>query len=231
MTKHKFAAAAVLTAFLAACSSKPEPNAINVGLTLTNRAVNYELQGDVSMAAYTYNRALAKFRDMGRFCDMSRVSLLMYTVKPGEENESRLEDAAAFAALGSCAEEANIINFLKDKDYDYSSLQEPYKSMAKFRRNKDTGPLKSLASSGSTSDAIRSSVYRIIAGYLLEKEPEEAIKYAEEAKKTDGRNAWTKNILADEEIILEASGRIGLDTDTIAERINILKQALEEKGR
>ena len=232
MIFYRLAALILMVFFLFSCSSsKPEPEEMSVGLTLMDRAINYELQGEAKMAAYTYNRALAKFRDMGRFCDMARVAMLMYTIEPGKENESKLTDAAAFAALDSCKEETNIINFLTGADYDYSSLKEPYKSAAKFWRDKDIAPLKSLASSASTSDRIRSAAYRVIAKYVMEKEPGEAIKYAEEAKKTDSINAWTKNILADEEIILAASERLGLDTKIIAERINILKQALAEKRK
>lgn len=221
----------LLVAFLLiSCSSKQKPKEMKIGLSLTERAVNYELQGSQKMASYTYNRTIAKFRDMGRFCDMARVALMMYSVQPTEANQLKLEDAKAFAALGECSSESNIISFLEDRDYNYKDLEEPYLALAKFKRDNNVSAVVSIASSSSSSEAIRSSFYRIAAKALIEKQPSDATKYIEKAKLIDQKYAWTKNLLADEEILFQIYEQAGLNTDIISQRINILRQAIFEKN-
>ncbi|MBQ3033337.1 MAG: hypothetical protein IJD28_03055 [Deferribacterales bacterium] len=213
------------------CASKPEPNDMSIGISLTNRAADYALQGDKDMAAYTYNRALAKFRDMGKFCDMARVAFLMYIIAPNEENINKKDDALSFATLGECKSEINIANFLTGNDYDYATMDEPYKSIAEFWRNKDISPLKKLVSSDNTSDRVKSSLYRVMARHVMNQWPKDALNYAKHAKEIDGKHAWTQNILYDEELILEASKLLKLDTQVVEKRIEILTHSVEEKNR
>ena len=196
-------------------------------LSLTNRAINYSLKGENRMADFTYDRAIKKFRDMGLFCDMARVSINMYTTAP--ENDNFLKDGRGFAALGSCQNELNIINFLSNNEYNIDELEFPFKSYAKFKKTKKISQLKSIASSAGTSDRIKSSTYRTIASALISSNPDESIKYIAKAEKIDSKHGWTKNILQNQEIMLEAYKKLGKPTEIITERIKVLKQALGDK--
>lgn len=211
-----------------ACSTKPKSREMELGISLTERAVNYTLQGQTKMSDFTYNRAIAKFRDMGKFCDMSRVALIMYTIDNFTNNQA-LNDAKAFATLGECAEEMNIVNFVSGSSYDIYKLPQPYKAFADYTKTKMLTYLKALASSTSTSDKIKSLTYRFIARELLEKDPVSAIKYVEDAKKIDEKSAWTRNLLVDENLILQATKNLGLATDIVEGRIKVLEKAMSEK--
>lgn len=210
------------------CGGKPRAKEMELGISLTERAVNYTLQGQTKMSDFTYNRAVAKFRDMGKFCDMSRVALIMYTIDNFTNNQA-LSDAKAFATLGECPEEMNIVNFVSGSSYNISTLPEPYKAFAEYVKTGMLTSLKSLASSSSTSDRIKSLIYRYMARELLDKDPVTSIKYANDAKKIDEKGAWTRNLLADENIILEATKKLGLATDIIEGRISVLQKAMSEK--
>ena len=111
MKRFKIISVLLVYFMVTSCAGKVEDKDINLGMTLVNRAVDYQLQGREKMASYTYNRAVSKFRDMGDFCNMSRTAIAVVTVDP-ETSLSLLEDARAFAALGRCSEETNIVNFL-----------------------------------------------------------------------------------------------------------------------
>lgn len=211
-----------------ACSGKPRAKEMELGISLTERAVNYTLQGQTKMADFTYNRAVAKFRDMGKFCDMSRVAIIMYTIDNFTNNQA-LSDAKAFATLGECPEEMNIVNFVSGSTYNISTLAEPYKAFAEYVKTGMIIYLKSLASSSSTSDRIKSLTYRYMANELLDKDPSLSIKYANEAKRIDEKGAWTRNLLADENIILQATENLGLATDIVKGRISVLQKAMSEK--
>lgn len=222
----------LLTVFLiltaAACAGKPRAKEMDLAMSLTERAVNYNLQGQGKMAAFTYNRAIAKFRDMGKFCDMARVSILIYSID-GFRAAQALTDAKGFAALGECSEEMNIVNFLEGAPYSQTKLPEPYKAFSKYKATGKISYLISLSGSSETSDKIKSMVYRYIGMELLQKEPKKALKYVKLAKTIDEKYAWTRNLLKDESLMLDASQKIGLPTEIITERMNILEQAIKEK--
>ena len=112
----KIFTAVLLCISITSCSSKTKRDDLLLGMTLVERAVDYQLQGRERMASYTYNRAVAKFRDMGNFCNMARTAIVIVTADP-EESLPLLEDARAFAALGRCQEELNIVNFLSHNEY------------------------------------------------------------------------------------------------------------------
>ncbi len=71
INKFKIILAVCLCIIITACASKTERDDMLLGMTLVERAVDYQLQGRERMASYTYNRAVAKFRDMGSFCNMA----------------------------------------------------------------------------------------------------------------------------------------------------------------
>ena len=96
--KFKIMLAVALCIIITACSSKTERDDIRLGMTLVERAVDYQLQGRERMASYTYNRAVTKFRDMGNFCNMARTAIVIVTADP-EESLPLLENARAFAPL------------------------------------------------------------------------------------------------------------------------------------
>ncbi len=213
------------------CASKPEPDFMSVGLNLADRAVDYTLEGDNIMSDYTYSRAITHFRNMGRFCDMSRVSLLMYIINPYDSNNAKLDDASAFALLGACKTELNIVNLLTEKPYDYSLLKEPYKSFAKFKEKGEISYLKRIANSKEYSDRVRSSFYRLIANTILDENPADALKFINKTLVIDSKHSWTVNILENEKIILKAYKNLGYQTDIIEERVKILTNTLIEKNR
>lgn len=214
--------------FIVSCSGKARPKDMELGIALADRAVNYTLQGQQKMAAFTYNRAVAKFRDMGRFCDMSRVAITHFTID-NFTNKSALDDAKAFAILGECLEEINVVGFLTDKPYVMNKLPEPYKTFAEYKKTGNISYLKSLASSQDASEKIKSLTYRRIAEALLDKDPKEAIKYIQNAKLIDQKLAWTRNLINDEKIMLEALKKLGMPTGIVEERIKIFEQAIREK--
>lgn len=227
MIKRVFILVAVVL-FAAGCAGKARPKDMELGITLADRAMNYTLQGQQKMALFTYNRAVAKFRDMGRFCDMSRVAITHFTLD-NFTNEDSLEDARAFAILGECGEEMNVVAFLADKPFVMRKLPEPYRAFAEYKKTGNILYLKSLASSANTSDKIKSLVYRRIAEALLEENPKEAIKYVKEAQVIDEKLAWTRNLIDDEKIMLEALKKLELPTGIVEERIKIFEQAIKEK--
>ncbi len=59
--------AVCLCIIITACSSKTQRDDMLLGMTLVERAVDYQLQGRERMASYTYNRAVAKFRGFIKF--------------------------------------------------------------------------------------------------------------------------------------------------------------------
>lgn len=210
------------------CAGKHEPDEISIGINITNRAVDYSLKGDETMAEYTYIRAVNHFRNMGKFCDMARVSLAMYISEPIETNSKKIDDAIAFAILGNCNLEVNIGNFLKNNNYDYSSLKEPYKSYAKFKNNHKSSTLSSIASSSSYSNKIRSAFYRIMADTEIDNNPEKALKFINKAMEIDSKHSWTKNILYNEKIILKIYKKLNKDTNITEEKIKILEKYLND---
>ncbi len=81
--------AVCLCIIITACSSKTQRDDMLLGMTLVERAVDYQLQGRERMASYTYNRAVAKFRDMGNFCNMARTAIVIVTADPEESLPDR----------------------------------------------------------------------------------------------------------------------------------------------
>lgn len=211
------------------CSTKKiDDKDINLGMTLVVRAVDYQLQGREKMASYTYNRAVAKFRDMGNFCNMSRTAIAIVTVDP-ESSLSLLEDARAFATLGRCSEEINIVNFLSHNDYDYKKLPEPYKTLSKYYTNRDIKYLLSIANKGSNSQQLKSFAFRQAAAHILDNDPKYAIELIEKADVIDSKNTWTLNLVKNEKIRLNALRAMGLPNDLSAQRLKILEQSLNDK--
>ncbi len=226
--KFKIILAVCLCIIITACASKTERDDMLLGMTLVERAVDYQLQGRERMASYTYNRAVAKFRDMGSFCNMARTALVIVTADP-EESLPLLEDARAFAALGKCQEELNIINFLSHNDYDIKTLPYPYDTMAKFYATGDISYLLKIANSSSSSERLKSYAFRQAANYIVDKDPEYAIKLIDKASVIDSKEAWTLNLVKNERIRLNALRSMGLPDDTAVQRLKILEQALNEK--
>ena len=199
------------------CSTKKiDDKDINLGMTLVVRAVDYQLQGREKMASYTYNRAVAKFRDMGNFCNMSRTAIAIVTVDP-ESSLSLLEDARAFATLGRCS------------DYDYKKLPEPYKTLSKYYTNRDIKYLLSIANKGSNSQQLKSFAFRQAASHILDNDPKYAIELIEKADVIDSKNTWTLNLVKNEKIRLNALRAMGLPNDLSAQRLKILEQSLNDK--
>lgn len=228
MNIFKIALSYILMILITSCSSKVENKDSSLGMTLVTRAVNYQLQGRERMASYTYNRAVAKFRDMASFCNMSRTAIAIITVDP-EESLQLLEDARAFAVLGKCQEEINIVNFLSHNEYNKSSLPQPYKSLAKFYETKNIKYLLSIAKSSSSSQQLQSYAYRQAANFIVDKDPEYAIKLIEKATEIDSKNTWTLNLVKNERIKLNALRAMGLPDDLSSQRLKILEQSLYDK--
>lgn len=214
--------------FAASCASKVEDKDINLGMTLVVRAVDYQLQGREKMASYTYNRAVSKFRDMGDFCNMSRTAIAIVTVDP-EKSLSLLEDARAFATLGRCSEELNIVNFLSHNDFEYKLLPEPYKSISKFYSTGDVKYLISIAKKGSNSEQLRSYAFRQAASHIVDNDPKYAVELIEKADAIDSKNTWTLNLVKNEKIRLNALRAMGLPDDLSSQRLKILEQSLNDK--
>lgn len=57
--------AVCLCIIITACSSKTQRDDMLLGMTLVERAVDYQLQGRERMASYTYNRADCKIQRYG----------------------------------------------------------------------------------------------------------------------------------------------------------------------
>ncbi len=224
----KLAAAVFLCVIITACSSKTERDDMQLGMTLVERAVDYQLQGREKMASYTYNRAVAKFRDMGNFCNMSRTAIVIVTADP-EESLPLLEDARAFAALGKCKEELNIVNFLSHNDYNKNELPSPYNIMADFYKTGDVAYLLKIANSSSSSERIKSYAFRHAANHVVDNDPEYAIELIDKASVIDSKRTWTLNLVKDEKIRLNALRNMGLPDDLSIQRLKILEQALNEK--
>lgn len=221
----------LLSLFLISCGGKEEPDGISTGINIIERAIDYHLKGDELMSEYTYSRALTHFRNMGRFCDMARVSINIYISDPNEENIKKVDDAIAFAVLGNCEVELNIGNFLKGNDYNYTLLKEPYKSYAKFLESNKVSTISGIASSNYYNDRIKSVFYRLMAKAIIEDYPKKALSFINDAMKIDSKHSWTKNVLYNEMIQLDIYKKLGYDTKTNEERINILKDALQELNK
>lgn len=213
---------------VACAGSKVEDRDINLGMTLVARAVDYQLQGRERMASYTYNRAVSKFRDMGDFCNMSRTAIAVVTVDP-ETSLSLLEDARAFATLGRCSEELNIVNFLSHNDYNYGLLPEPYKAISKFYTTGDIKYLLSIAKKSTNSEQLRSYAFRQAASHIVENDPKYAIELIEKSDVIDSKNTWTLNLVKNEKIRLNALHIMGLPDDLSTQRLKILEQSLNDK--
>lgn len=213
---------------ITACVGKVDDKDINLGMTLVNRAVDYQLQGREKMASYTYNRAVSKFRDMGDFCNMSRTAIAIVTVDP-ETSLSLLEDARAFAALGRCSEETNIVNFLSHNDYNEKILPAPYKSISKFYKTGNIKYLLSIAKSGSSSEKLQSYAYRQAASHIVDNDPKYAMDLIEKADVIDSKHTWTLNLIKNEKIRLNALRAMGLPDDLSSQRLKILEQSLHDK--
>ncbi|MDY5050315.1 MAG: hypothetical protein SPF17_02750 [Candidatus Mucispirillum faecigallinarum] len=224
----KIFTAVLLCISITSCSSKTKRDDLLLGMTLVERAVDYQLQGRERMASYTYNRAVAKFKDMGNFCNMARTAIVIVTADP-EESLPLLEDARAFAALGRCQEELNIVNFLSHNEYNESKLPAPYKKIAQFYKTGDISYLLSIAKSSSTSERIQSYAYRQAARHIVDNDPEYALELIEKAAVIDSKKTWTLNLVKDEKIRLNAVRNMGLPDDLIVQRLKILEQALNEK--
>lgn len=224
----KIISALLVCVVAVSCSSKVEDKDINLGMTLVSRAVDYQLQGREKMASYTYNRAISKFRDMGDFCNMSRTAIAVVTVDP-ETSLSLLEDARAFATLGRCSEEQNIVNFLSHNDYEYKLLPEPYKSISKFYGTGDIKYLLKIARNGSNSEQLRSYAFRQAAAHIVENDPKYAIELIEKSDVIDSKNTWTLNLVKNEKIRLNALHIMGLPDDLSTQRLKILEQSLNDK--
>lgn len=218
----------LLNVLILSCSSKTNKDDMLLGMKLVNRAVDYQLQGRERMATYTYNRAVAKFRDMGNFCNMARTSIIIATVDP-EESLSLLEDARAFATLGRCQDELNIANFLSHNNYDERKLPTPYKTISKFYKTGNISYLLKLAKNTTLSDKLRSYSYRQAANHIVDKDPEFAIKLIDKANIIDSKKAWTLNLVKNEKIRLNAIKALGWPDDLSTQRLKILEQALSEK--
>lgn len=197
-------------------------------MTFVNRAIEYQLKGNEKMATYSYNRAISKFRDMGSFCNMARTSIIIVTIDP-EESLPLLEDARAFATLGHCKEEINIINFLSKNEYNKKALSEPYSSLADFYETGNVSHLMKIINSASTSERVKSFAIRLAAERVLEEDPKKALKLIEEAVAIDSKKAWTLNLVKDEKIRLRAVRLLGLPDEVISQRLRILEQAIDEK--
>lgn len=217
-----------LCIIITSCSSKAERDDIRLGMTLVERAVDYQLQGRERMASYTYNRAVAKFRDMGNFCNMARTAIAIVTADP-EESLPLLEDARAFAALGKCLEELNIVNLLSHNDYDEKKLPAPYKNIASFYKTGDISYLLKIAKNSSYSEKIQSYAFRQAASHIVENDPEYAIELIDKASFIDSKKTWTLNLVKDEKIRLTAIRKMGIPDDLTVQRLKILEQALNEK--
>lgn len=217
-----------LCIIITACSGKAEKNDMQLGMTLVRRTVDYQLQGRERMASYTYNRAIAKFRDMGGFCNMARTAIVIITADP-EESLPLLEDARAFAALGRCEEELNIANFLSRNDYNEKTLPPPYENMAKFYNTGDISYLLKIANNSSSSLQVQSYAFRHAASHILDKDPGYALKLIDKAAAIDSKKAWTLNLVKDEKIRLNALRNLELPDDISMQRLKILEQALSEK--
>lgn len=228
MKGFKIISSILVCMFAVSCAGKVEDKDINLGMTLVVRAVDYQLQGREKMASYTYNRAVAKFRDMGDFCNMSRTAIAIVTVDP-ETSLSLLEDARAFATLGRCSEELNIVNFLSHNDYEYKLLPEPYKSISKFYTTGDVKHLISLAKKGSNSEQLRSYAFRQAAAHIVDNDPKYAVELIEKADVIDSKNTWTLNLVKNEKIRLNALRAMGLPDDLSSQRLKILEQSLNDK--
>ncbi|MDE7169284.1 MAG: hypothetical protein K2N67_03710 [Mucispirillum sp.] len=229
MTIKKIMALIALCALTAAgCADKSKKRDLDLGMTLVNRTVDYLLKGKEKMASYSYIRTISKFRDMGDFCNMARTAIIIVTLDP-EGSLPLIEDARAFAALGNCAEETNIIMFLSKNEYDGNKLPNPYKALAAFEKTGKINVLTSLAASRNISDRNRSMLLRTAAYAIAEENPSKAYKLAEEASVIDSEYAWTLNLVKNEEIKLKAAEALGKPADTIRQRIRILEQSLDEK--
>ena len=211
--KFKIMLAVALCIIITACSSKTERDDIRLGMTLVERAVDYQLQGRERMA---------------NFCNMARTAIVIVTADP-EESLPLLEDARAFAALGKCKEELNIVNFLSHNDYDIKTLPSPYNILAKFYKTGDIAYLLKIANSSSSSERLQSYAFRQAARHIVDNDPEYAIELIDKASVIDSKKTWTLNLVKNEKIRLNALRNMGLPDDLSVQRLKILEQALNEK--
>ena len=165
---------------------------------------------------------------MGNFCNMARTAIVIVTADP-EESLPLLEDARAFAALGKCQEELNIVNFLSHNDYDIKTLPSPYDTMAKFYKTGDIAYILKIANSSSSSERLQSYAFRQAANHIIDKDPEYAIELINKASVIDSKKTWTLNLVKNEKIRLNALRSMGLPDDLAVQRLKILEQALNEK--
>lgn len=135
----------------------------------------------------------------------------------------------AFATLGHCKEEINIINFLSKNEYNKKALSEPYSSLADFYETGNISHLMKIINSSSTSERVKSFAIRLAAERILEEDPKKALKLVEEAVAIDSKKAWTLNLVKDEKIRLRAVRLLGLPDEIISQRLRILEQAIDEK--
>lgn len=217
----------LISLFSLSCSKKVEDKDLTLAMTLTNRASEYQLKGDHKMAIYSYTRAIQKFRDLGDFCNMARVSIILST--NGLLDSIKLvEDAVVFSTLGKCVEEMNIAMYLNKNNYQLNILPEPYKSFAKYDKTKDISYILNVTKKRSSSDRIKSIAYRKAALAIMEINPLKAFDYAEKADEIDSKNAWTANLIENEKIKIMSYRLQGKKEDILAERLKILRESIHE---
>ena len=93
----------------------------------------------------------------------------------------------------------------------------------------DISYLLKIANSSSSSERLKSYAFRQAANYIVDKDPEYAIKLIDKASVIDSKEAWTLNLVKNERIRLNALRSMGLPDDTAVQRLKILEQALNEK--
>ena len=214
--------------FSVSCSTKIQDRDLTIAMTLTNRATEYQLKGDHKMASYSYTRAIQKFRDLGSFCNMARVSIILST-NDILDSKKLVEDAIAFSTLGKCEEEINISLYLNQGSYNINTLPEPYKSFAKYDKTKNVNYLLNVAKKKSSSERVKSIAYRKAALAIMEIDPIKAYEYAEKAVEIDSKNAWTANLIEDEKIKIKSYRLQGKKEDILTERLRILQISILEQ--
>lgn len=205
-------------------------------MNTVNVAVNQMLAGNNRASLSAYKRALGVFIKSADFCNMSRSALLLFCVKPIDNNSHFVDDAMKYAKLGRCESEEQIAGYLQFSlhnddtvKFDSDKLEEPYRSLYLYRQSSNVEYLIKYINKGSSSDAVKSMMLRLIAGkYLDDGNTEVAERYVNDAIKIDKGHSWRGNLIDDYKILQDIYDRDGKDNSTIVETINLIERSMDK---
>lgn len=222
------AVAALVILFAAGCGSKPPQSSNLLSATATHKkSIDFALEGNAVLSEHLMLRAVKTFQMSDSFCNIARVYIVHYQLGEEKANPEYLKDGIAAAAMGTCAPERDILEFLAGTG-TAKDLPEPFDKLADFRRTGDPAPLASYAESENLSAYNKSLYFRMAARAYLQSAPAKTEQLVGEAQRIDRFNGWTLNLYRDLNLLIAAGAAQGKDTKALEARKETIEQLLNK---